>query len=661
MKSTKRVNRVELYPESSTHRVKERNIRIFYKTGTADDGWIQVTGWNFTRDDKNGSLSFTFKEAVEARYIKVVTDWDDRNYGNESIENYATFKGTPRNLLRVWTLSSNLAETYGYDTAGNRVSLTTGDTGGSSSYAYTYYANTQGGNSTRVLYDGRWYYTYDANGNRTTRGKVAAVSGNNVVIDTTAEYWTYTWDLHNRLTAVKQYNAPDKGTCVSVAYTYDALNYRIERMGSDGTTVYAYGRSGALTYQKTTGTTGTTMRSYAYLNNEVIGWTETDTAGHETKLYAVTDMLGSVTKVLDKTGRVLWSSEYTAFGNVAGTVTDAIDFSGLYTGKDIDAETGLTYHWNRWRSEDGSCFISEDPARDGSNWYGYCGNNPMTYTDPTGLAPYVNGVYDGPYDPDHQTPEVTYGPEYKSGTYSGPQSPTSFDTSSFTSFAEHQMGLLVDVTTAYFSNAGRGFADSAAGFGYSLWHPVKTAKTLWNEVVQTVAHPVLTAQGIWGGWKSGISDFMQADAAGRAGIIGETAGRNGFDVTLAVLAAEAPSVVHNIRAGVAGKVSLNTEKIFYRSMSRAEADAVTDTGILRGGRPGDTFFTDSRFRTASRAQNRLSLPSTPEVQMEFKLTNNPNMIRNGTRVTPAYGGIGGGREFMTTDPVSVEVINVQPY
>ena len=46
---------------------------------------------------------------------------------------------------------------------------------------------------------------------------------------------------------------------------------------------------------------------------------------------------------------------------------------------------------------------------------------------------------------------------------------------------------------------------------------------------------------------------MQADAAGRAGIIGETAGHNGFDVTLAVLAAEAPSVVHNIRAGVAGK------------------------------------------------------------------------------------------------------------
>lgn len=50
----------------------------------------------------------------------------------------------------------------------------------------------------------------------------------------------------------------------------------------------------------------------------------------------------------------------------------------------------MTYHWNRWRNEDGSAFISEDPARDGANWYGYCNNNPLTYTDPLGLYPYNN-------------------------------------------------------------------------------------------------------------------------------------------------------------------------------------------------------------------------------------------------------------------------------
>ena len=64
------------------------------------------------------------------------------------------------------------------------------------------------------------------------------------------------------------------------------------------------------------------------------------------------------------------------------------DFDGMYTGCDYDSATGLTYHWNRWRSEDGSCFIREDPARDGANWWGYCGGNPITFVDPDGLFYY---------------------------------------------------------------------------------------------------------------------------------------------------------------------------------------------------------------------------------------------------------------------------------
>ncbi|MCK4261241.1 MAG: hypothetical protein KAX49_19870, partial [Halanaerobiales bacterium] len=30
-------------------------------------------------------------------------------------------------------------------------------------------------------------------------------------------------------------------------------------------------------------------------------------------------------------------------------------------------------------------FISEDPVKDGANWYSYCANNPLKYVDPTGL------------------------------------------------------------------------------------------------------------------------------------------------------------------------------------------------------------------------------------------------------------------------------------
>ena len=47
------------------------------------------------------------------------------------------------------------------------------------------------------------------------------------------EYWTYEWDLWNRLIEVKQYNTPDNGECVDVSYEYDALNHRISRRQID--------------------------------------------------------------------------------------------------------------------------------------------------------------------------------------------------------------------------------------------------------------------------------------------------------------------------------------------------------------------------------------------------------------------------------------------
>ena len=96
-------------------------------------------------------------------------------------------------------------------------------------------------------------------------------------------------------------------------------------------------------------------------------------------------------------------------------------------------------------------------------------------------------------------------------------------------------------------------------------------------------------------------------------------------------------------------------------MSQAEANSVKRSGLLRGGRPGETYWTDSRFTSAARARNGLSLPDTPDVRMEFRLRNEPSLSRAGTRVTPRYGGGGGGREYMSIQPVAVEVINVQPF
>lgn len=55
-----------------------------------------------------------------------------------------------------------------------------------------------------------------------------------------------------------------------------------------------------------------------------------------------------------------------------------------------------------------------------------------------------------------------------------------------------------------------------------------------------------------------------------------------------------------------------------------------------------------------------STPTTPTLRVEFEILNNPKMSLNGSKVLPDFGMPGKGAEFMTTDPVKVRLINVQP-
>ena len=56
-----------------------------------------------------------------------------------------------------------------------------------------------------------------------------------------------------------------------------------------------------------------------------------------------------------------------------------------YTGKEWDREAGLYYFNARWYEPETGRFTTEDPIRDQDNWYAYCGNNPLSRIDPTGL------------------------------------------------------------------------------------------------------------------------------------------------------------------------------------------------------------------------------------------------------------------------------------
>ena len=93
-------------------------------------------------------------------------------------------------------------------------------------------------------------------------------------------------------------------------------------------------------------------------------------------------------------------------------------------------------------------------------------------------------------------------------------------------------------------------------------------------------------------------------------------------------------------------------------MSKAELRAVQETGKLRGGRPGETYFTVNRYRTVRSAMRYLSLPNPPEVRLDFKILNQPRIY--GPRVVqPKYGQPGGGTELWIVDEeVMVRIIRI---
>ena len=74
--------------------------------------------------------------------------------------------------------------------------------------------------------------------------------------------------------------------------------------------------------------------------------------------------------------------DYDAFGNQwIGNTPDPFGYCGEY----YDSESGLIYLRNRYYDSATGRFITEDPIKDGLNWYSYCGGNPVMFVDPSGL------------------------------------------------------------------------------------------------------------------------------------------------------------------------------------------------------------------------------------------------------------------------------------
>lgn len=139
-----------------------------------------------------------------------------------------------------------------------------------------------------------------------------------------------------------------------------------------------------------------------------VQWTDNTSA--EQIRYFLADRLGSPDTVVGAAGEVLERHKYDPFGQRRSSVNLTQDATAPlsgghvdYTGHELDDELGLVNMRGRMYDPRLGRFLSPDPVvvdmgrSQAFNAYAYVLNNPMKYTDPTGLYPqYVSTTYGAP-------------------------------------------------------------------------------------------------------------------------------------------------------------------------------------------------------------------------------------------------------------------------
>jgi RHS repeat-associated protein len=320
--------------------------------------------WRLASALPTGQSALTYTYDAEDRLTKI-------NQGSQNV--LFGYDALDREVSK--TLPNGVTERYDYDDSDRVTGLTFSKgstTIGTLTYAFDLLGRItekggtlaqQGASSTvtSAQYDannrlttwGNQPLTYDANGNLLSDGQ-----------------YTYVWDARNRLIEVRQ------GGTIIAQFEYDTYGRRVARTVTGTTTTYQYNGSNVIAEKRDT----SSATILAGRTDEYFSRTE----GSSVR-YFLADVLGSTLALADDAGTRTTNYAYSPFGQTAksGELTGS---SYGFTGREEDV-AGLYYYRARYYKPEFGRFISEDPIglTGGINLYAYVENNPVNYTDSSGM------------------------------------------------------------------------------------------------------------------------------------------------------------------------------------------------------------------------------------------------------------------------------------
>lgn len=342
------------------------------QTGFLTNQKVQKTGqtlldlsYDYARNNSVGNLNG--KTGHLTKTINNLDNAKNREYEFDALGRLTKAKGGASN----WQLG------YTYDRYGNRTNVS---------------ATGSAPDGSRMTRDGTPNLTYNTQTNRiTTAGYEYDAAGNQIRAKAEDGTWLkYDYDAANRLQVVKK----DDGTYLQ-AFQFNSTNARI----MDLDYVYGYlkiiaaeGGTTLSEYTEFTSTVPTWTKSSIYFGNSPLSTITPNGSGGETTEYNHPDQLGTRT-VTNQAAGTSYEQNHLPFGTAFGAESTG-NQSKRFTTYERSARTGLDYAVNRTYDSKQGRFTQVDPISMAAvsldspqtlNLYTYCANDPVNFTDPSGL------------------------------------------------------------------------------------------------------------------------------------------------------------------------------------------------------------------------------------------------------------------------------------